>query len=324
MDEKTRNIVTKDQINSFFSSYYTEWRLIQLLSIKKRLDNRYQFYEEIVEEIKLTDLDAGKNTIAQQIRSGLVFEAVSDCVQYIEDLFALIKATENKYYFIRNIIKYKASKISNFINNFDIDRKTVCKCFYFPNFFDEKIETEKEKETMTVINSSVDRLGKSLKEIIEFYKKNIFFYNQFKHGLTIALRPYGVKYNSEQIKKDKNGEYEDFSIIAHDSLNFKNAMNNKYGYAGTLMIPGFTENVQKNLKELQAENNLLRYVLSPQETTLNNIIDIAKKIRRCMHILINNFLEVVNEKEVLKLRLPSETLDQDYFFDINEEDYNAP
>jgi hypothetical protein len=304
MNKADRNIVTKDQINQFFTSYYSEWRAIQILAIKEKLNTRYEFYKDIVEEIKSTDLDAGENTIAQQIKNGLLFEAISTSIQYIEDLFALIKASEKKDYFIRNIIKYDAGKIDSLIKNFNATNKNICKSFYFPYYPDEDFETESELETKKVIKGSIDRLRDIIIELIEYYKKHQFFYNQYKHGLSIALRPYG-QYTNEQISKDKNKEFENTSVVALDSLNFANASRNQYGNSGYLMMPCFTEIVRKNIKELQSENNLLRFVMTPPETTIDFILAKVKRTKRCIHILIHNFLEVVNDKEPLKLRLPA-------------------
>ena len=322
MNIADRNIVTKDQINQFFSSYYSEWRAIQILAIKEKLNTRYEFYKDIVEEIKSTDLYAGDNTIAQQIKNGLLFEAISTSIQYIEDLFALIKASEGKDYFIRNIIKYDAGKIESLIKNFNTTNKNICKSFYFPYFPDEDSETESEIETKRVINGSIERLRDIIIELIEYYKKHQFFYNQYKHGLSIALRPYG-QFTDEQIIKDKNKEFENTSVVALDSLNFANASRNQYGNAGYLMMPCFTESVQKNIKELQSENNLLRYVMTPPETTIDFILGKAKKTRRCIHILIHNFLEVINDKELLKLRLPAINDTEVYEFQIKSEINNA-
>ncbi len=73
-----------------------------------------------------------------------------------------------------------------------------------------------------------------------------------------------------------------------------------------MLIPNFTENVRLFITPFQKENNLLRYVPSPQETDIKSILTIAKKTKRCIHILITNILQVVNENNPLKLRMPDE------------------
>lgn len=321
MDKKEKDKANKDQINRFISTYYSEWRFIQILSIQKTLINRYEFFPDIVEVVKETDNSAGDKTIAQEIRNGLLFDAVQHSIQYIEDLFAFINATLKKDYFIRNIIQYKAGKIENLITSFKNNKKLVCEYFHFPSYPEEEDHTAQEEGTLKVINEGLERLGKIVSEVIEYYKKHQFFYNQYKHGLSIALRPYG-DYNEEQIELDKKGEFKHPSIVALDSLNFKNASKNQYGNAGYLMMPAFSENIRSNLNTLQKENNLLRYVMSPEDTNIENIVDMASKTKRCLHILIHNFRSKINDPEFLKLRLPAENNSEVVEFTIEIE--NTP
>ncbi len=320
MTTEERQNINRDQINKFFSSYYSEWRYIQVLSIKKRLENKYDFYREIVEEIKSTDESAGEHTIAQEIENGLLFEAVQHSMQYIEDLFALISASQNQNHFIRSIIKYNAGKVDSFIKGFSMKDENICKMFHFPYF--SKTEATTETDTLKTIYDSIDRLRQILIELIEFYKKHKFFYDQYKHGLSIALRPYGV-YSSEQVEKDKKKDFQRPSIVALDSLNFRNASQNQYGNSGYLMMPAFTEGIRSHLNELQKENNLLRFVMSSPDTNIDAIKDIAYKTKRCLHIQINNLLETVKVSDILSLRLPAEEFDKVYNFDIERETMEA-
>jgi hypothetical protein len=129
MTPEQRKAANKDQINGFFSSYYSEWRYIQIMSISKNLNSKYEFYADIIEEIKETDLNASERTIAQEISNGLLFEAIQHSIQYIEDLFALLNAGKNLDYFIRSIVKYDAGKIERLIKNFPSNKKMVCDFF---------------------------------------------------------------------------------------------------------------------------------------------------------------------------------------------------
>lgn len=319
MNEKVRDQINREQINRFFASYYSEWRHIKILTNYKVLENKYDFYADIIEEIKRTDKNFGESTIAQELANGLKFDCIQQSLQYIEDLFALINAGKNKDFFIRNIISYKAGKVESQIKRFKFDRENICKSFNFPYYTKEDGLSSKEHETLKVINDSIDRLGGLLKEIIEFYKENLYFYNQYKHGLSIAMRPFN-DLTPEQIESDKKGVSEEGVLVALDSLNFKSAVKRKDGNFGALLIPHFTDIIQNHISELQEENNLLRFVLSPPETSVRKVKDIACKTKRCMHIFINNIKEVVSEKEVIKLQLPATTDDEVYAFDIKYED----
>ncbi|MEO9871733.1 hypothetical protein [Ekhidna sp.] len=322
MTKEEREKANKDQINRFISAYYSEWRFIQILSIQKKLSNKYDFFQDIVDLVRETDNSAGDKTIAQEITNGLLFDAVQHSIQYIEDLFALINASSKKDYFIKNIIQYKAGKVENLIVKFKNENKIIYEHFHFPNYPEEDDHTEQEKETLRVINEGVNRLGLIIAEITEYYKQHQFFYNQYKHGLSIALRPYD-DYNQEQVALDKRGEFEKPSIVALDSLNFKNAGKNQYGNTGYLMMPAFSDNVRPHMNTLQKENNLLRYVMSPRDTNIERIAEIASKTKRCLQILLHNFRSIINAEEFYDLRLPAEKETEVIEFKIEIEE-NTP
>jgi len=315
MKEQDRPVINKEQINRFFSSYYSEWRHIQILGVEKKLKTKYEFYSDIVENINYSDIEADEKTIAQEISNGLMFEAIQYSLQYIEDLFALINAAKKPNFFIRSIIQYNAGKVDHAIRTFSIKRKNICECFHFPYFPDEENLTEQELEVQNVINESVDRLGNIIHELVEFYKKYQFFYNQYKHGLSIALRPYH-NWTPEQVEEDKKGIHGQSPIVALDSLNFKDAPKNQYGNTGYLLMPCASPIIMPHLNCLQTENNLLRFVMSPPDMSINVMVDVAKKCKRCIHLLIHNFLQSVNEESPLKLRLPSPDEQDVFVFDF--------
>lgn len=321
MNREQRDQINKEQINRFFSSYYSEWRHIKILSNLKILRTKYEFYPDIISEIKHTDKSIGEQIIAQEISNGLKFDSVQQSIQYIEDLFALINAGKNKDFFIRNIINYNAGKIENQIRGFKLNRDNVYSCFNFPTFKKEKDLKPNEQKVLSIIEESVDRLIEILSDIISYYKKNLFLYNQYKHGLSIALRPF-QDFSPEQIEDDKKGKSQEGVLVALDGLNFKSAVKKKDGNFGALLIPHLSDAIQKNIKPLQNENNLLRFMFSSPDLSTDKIKDIAIKTKRCMHILITNILEVVSQKEMLNLQLPAKDKNEVYSFNIKSDEIN--
>src|SRR5689334_21071326 len=200
MNKEERKNVTRDQIERFFASYFPNWRFVQILATEKLLNEKFSFYPSIISDAKQSDDPTGDSTIAQEITNGLLFDAIANCIQYIEDLFALLKAGENKDFFIRHIITYHAGKVEKFIERKHTEEK-ICNLFYFP-FFDEEFD---DKKKYKVYRDSISRLCEWIDEIKEFYSKHQFFYKQYKHGLTVALRPYG-RYSQEQIEESKAGK----------------------------------------------------------------------------------------------------------------------
>lgn len=313
MKAEDRKKIDNIQINRFFFSYYTEWRYIQILSIQKLLRNKYNFYSEIIEQTKETDKQANESTITQEITNGLLFDAIQSNIQYIEDLFAFINACEKPEFFLRKIVNYSAGSVTNNIKNAKFSTKSILKQFHLPNFLETCSEEEKQSDVGQKIISSTDRLIKIISETVEFYKKHEFFYNQYKHGLTVALRPYR-NYTEDEIDLDKKGKFGPNPLVAIDNRNFKDAPKNQYGNTGYLLMPSFDEITRINMQELQRENNLLRFVMTPEGTNMEILVNQAAKTKRCIQLLIHNFLQIISESDILALRLPAENDSEVYEF----------
>ncbi len=82
-------------------------------------------------------------------------------------------------------------------------------------------------------------------------------------------------------------------------------------------MPAFSDNVRPHISKLQKENNLLRYVMSPKETNIENIVEIARKTKRCLQILIHNFRSIINDEVKMNLRLPAEKTNEVMEFQID-------
>jgi hypothetical protein len=131
-----------------------------------------------------------------------------------------------------------------------------------------------------------------------------FFYNQYKHGLSIALRPFKL-YSPEQIALKKSSTSPHY-LVALDNMDpqiFTDFTHPRLN--GQAFFPNFTEPIRANLTELLSENNMIRFVRVPVDCTFETITSVALKTKALMEIFINNFLGVV-EDDFSKLRLPSD------------------
>ena len=311
MHPTERKLVRRDQIHNFLGSYFPNWRLNQILTAEKLLKEKYSFFGDIVKETKQSDDTVGEATIAQEITNGLHFDAISSSVQYIEDLFALLYASKNPDFFIKNIVTYSAGKVEAMISR-KYNFKEIAKLFYFPYYDDVKGETETEK----IYNECLTRLSTYIQDIQEYHNKHHFFYIQYKHGLTIALRPFNL-YQGDKIEQDKNGEHKPY-LVAFDNM----ALDKLRGTADVrfnnmAFMPGFTEPVRRNITTLHKENNLTRFVFPPADTNFDTIKLIAYKTKACIETIIRNLANWVNDKEN-ELQLPSETFGKSVLFKFDK------
>lgn len=304
MNKEQRKKASVDLTLTYLNSYYANWRLAKVLTIEKLLNERYEFYKEIISEVKVHDDHDGSATIAQEIKHGLYFDAIAHCVQYVEDLFALIKSAKQPDYFIRNVVTYKAGEVTNFIKSFKIDAKTVSEIYHFPS--ELKFPQQQDQRNF---DEGVQTLVRLTEEIINFYKGYEFFYNQYKHGLSVGMRPFGNLFNTEQIEKDKDGKINPY-LAVYDNLNLhaaskKGTFNIQHG----VLMPGFTTSVVPFIDKLSAENNFLRFVFPPDipHFSMHLLVDNARKTRACIQAFIANYSRLISINEGKReFQLPSD------------------
>lgn len=316
MHPEERKLVRRDQINNFLGSYFPNWRLNQILTNEKLLSEKYIFFKDIVSKTKLSDDFTGESTIAKEITNGLYFDSIATSIQYIEDLFALLNASKNPDFFIKNIITYSVGKIEAMMRR-KYSREDICQLFYFP-YFDELDLSSKEDK---IYDECLKRLEEYLTDIQEYHRKYHFFYIQYKHGLTIVLRPFGL-YPIEKIKEDKEGKHKPY-LVAFDNL----ALNKLRGiedirFNQMAFMPGFTDPIRRNTSKLHAEDNLTRFVFPPEDTTFEKIKTIAYKTKASIDTIIANLVNFVNDKPN-ELQLPSEEFNRVVLFKFPENPFEA-
>jgi hypothetical protein len=299
INSNDRSEINEAQITRFFSTYYSEWRYIKIMGIKKMIEEKYTFFTDILKDVKKTDFSVSEITIATDITNGLLFDAVQATIQYIEDLFALLRAGENPDTFIKNIVDYRPKNVSKLLKSMQLNHATLRRRFYFA----PEIPFP-PGDNLDAMADGLDRLAGYILEIRNFYIRYNSFYNQYKHGLSVALRPFG-DVNAERVEEDKQGKYKRPALVIYKSgnpdANDENAFNN--GQVPIIAAPCMP--VMMNQQQLQSEDNLLRYVLCSTTTDMAEVAAITGKIKMCLQIFIHNFLHTVQKRRPLRLRLPS-------------------
>lgn len=284
MKKETREKANADQVVYFLSKYYYKWRLAKIMAIRKILEDKYNIFSSDIEILKQPDDKTGTPTITQEISNGLICSAISECVQYIEDLFVLIKFSNEREWFIKNVITYQAGSISKFIRNFNPQLDKVCEYFHLPTHLDS---LSSDKISIGIFQYGIDHLINNLNEIINFYKDNVFFYNQYKHGLAIALRPYAL-FNNKLVREHRKKPLSGY-IIAMDNLSIEKVFGQSSRFRNCVSMPNLTNNIKPHISELQNEDNLLRYFDHPKgEIQIDYILEYAQLIEETIRYLIYN------------------------------------
>ncbi|MGB3524690.1 MAG: hypothetical protein WBB32_01860 [Flavobacteriales bacterium] len=260
------------------------------------MTERHSFYVDLIEHVRPGDDPTGGSTIAQEIQHGLHFDAIAHCVQYVEDLFALIEAARDPDYFIKRVVSYSAGSITNKIRSFKVERSTVSDAFHFP--LELKYGSSEGQKTY---EKGVDTLCTMVSDLVIFYTEHAFFYNQYKHGLAVAMRPFCKPYTQEQIDKDKAGEPKPY-LVVYDNMNLHagaSTQRRSFDPRTGLFMPGFTDNVRPIVPYLAQENNFLRFVFPPDMANFSfeRLVDTAFKARACLQSFIASYLLLIQPLE---------------------------
>lgn len=315
MTPEQRRKASADLTLTYLQSYYPSWRLAKILSIKKQLDTKYDFFKDFIDDIKDGNDKSGEATIAMEIRNGLHFDAISHCVQSVEDLFALISASQKPDYFVRNIITYRPGKVTKPIKDFKANRKQVIDMYHIPDGLPFSTETEEEK-----YQDAIAYLSNLTTDVVKFYKDYEYFHNQYKHGLTVAMKPFGNTYTDEQIEQEKKGEFP-FYLATYNNQNPQKK--GKYDFGKGLFMAGFTENVRPFISQLMKEDNFIQLVFPENiDLDIDFLVDMAKKVRECLFTFIYNYSRKIKpEGDIIDFRLPIDYTEKRFIkftYDPNE------
>ena len=185
--------------------------------------------------------------------------------------------------------------------NANVSVKRISEALHFPDNLPFTTEDDKK-----AYDAQVDYLLSLVKDVAKFHRDYEYFHNQYKHGLAVAMRPFGNTYVQEQIDEDKRGEFKPY-ITVYDSrdLNIAAKKGTFRTRDGALMI-GFTDNVRPFIGELAKENNFIRLV-HPEDMNLDIdlLVDVAYKVRACINTFLSNYsLKIRPENNELKFQLP--------------------
>lgn len=297
MNNDDRLKAGKHQLRYFLANQYPMWRVVMVKSIRKILDDLDSFYAPIHEEIKSYDDEILKDTEHCEIRNGLFFEALSQSIQAVEDLFSLMRNCGDLAYFAKNVLTYKAHEITQYIRKFDIENlEFVLNEFHVPYF--SPIEPWENAEVFAGYCDAVALIQKYLRNLIAHHKKFYFHYCQYKHGLSVALRPFG-----EQPKVGNEVNVHEGCVMAFDNVHF----NKRYNLQpSAMMIPDFHPNISGNITALHDEHNLLRADL--RVVNINVFIEIVEQAYTLLSVLHKNLstqCDVFNESDIVEFAFPT-------------------
>ena len=297
MTNEDRLKAGKYQLTIYSANQYLLWRVAMLKSIKHILENADNFYAELKRELRQIDDDTGDKTIHHEIKNGLMFEALAQSMQAIEDLFSLMKNASDISYFVKHVIVYRAGVVNQYIRDFDTENLEYLlnqmQLLYFP--LDEPWEN---KEIFEYYTGSVLLTQDYLRDLKKHHTQFSLHYNQYKHGQAVALRPFAAPPESV------NENMLEAGLMVFDSLNFEKRMKNASSLP-SLMIPHLHPDIAGNVQELHNEDNLLRSDLKVMH--IDTLINIAEKAYTLINVFWGNLRKrctMADEDEFMEQYFP--------------------
>jgi hypothetical protein len=282
MTEEERLNAGKAQINGYLHSQFPKWRLYSVLTTQKLISD-FTVFEEINRSVvETTDYFPQK-----QYYTGLLLQALSESLQSIEDLFALILFSENVPMFFKNIANYGAGKVTNFIKKARFDRKNIVGHFWIP--FSLEPERYSDKVVPAGLLESADHLILSLTNLVHFYNEFEYLYTQYKHGQSIVYQ-----WSTEGRQTITKEKLLDGLIIApFDNMEISKAMETGRAKLGASIF--FSQWTQKHIDELNKQNNLLRFIIGLEKIDIEKIVYMTRvsvNLLECLRFNLMKYCEL--------------------------------
>jgi hypothetical protein len=289
-----RKKVNDSQLHTFLSGYDDQWRLTKLVSIKMVLEDREKLKRKLRTFYGPNFKEKEENYVYNESTNGLIFSAISELLMYFEDYFVLISYIREDETFIKKIVKYWAGEIGKVPNRLDkLPAEDLLKAYMIPDKdYLNEIMSEQSADSKALTISSYEKGVENLLSyttvVIESFNKYRFFYNQYKHGLTVALRPFSGKIDKKELHRRKNSL--DGLPVCYDNETMEKTL--KSGRARAFVIPNLTPDIQSGITSLHDDENLLRYHYEG-DVNINDLINIGKKVHLLIRTLIKNRFDYV-------------------------------
>jgi len=297
MTDKERLRAGKYQLQIYSANQYRLWRIAMIKTIKHILENADVFYMDLKSELRQSDDETGDKTIHHEIRNGLLFEALAQSMQAIEELFSMMKNTADISYFIRSVVIYNASEVNKYIRNFDAENieyiMEQMRLLYFP--LDEPWENAEVFETYKM---SVLLIQDYLRKMIIHHKRFALHYNQYKHGQAIALRPFANP--PENINEDMT----ESGLMVFDSYSV-DKKTKRMGGNQNMMIPHLHPDIAGCIRALHDENNLLTAEI--EVTHIDELLEIAEMAFTLLNVFwknLKNYCDMKDEDKFIEQFFP--------------------
>ncbi len=302
-----RRAVNEAGIKQFFSAWDPAWRWVLLLGIRNlRADAGSLGALAAAKSPEGAGWDQDAYVYGPLIH-GLTAAAVNEAAQHCEDLFAVLKFLRDRLEFVKRITSYKPGRVTQFGSGLaQADGETIRRLFIVPSSEVVKAglaEAEAPDTVVAAVEEAVERLIVQVRNIAQWYVIYESFHIDYKHGLQLAMRPFGNPTDEAIAQRQQSVES---TLVAFTSEPIS-AMLKRPAQQHGMTFPNLIEEARPYLNELVSERALLRYQMSGPPVDMDEIVALSANVTQLLQVAAANRLAVgdgLDEHGHYRFRLP--------------------
>ncbi|MBS1675807.1 MAG: hypothetical protein JST08_00330 [Actinobacteria bacterium] len=296
-------------MRQFFAASDPAWRWVLILGLRDLRANAARLGELANSEIAHESWSDDAYVYGPLI-NGLTAAAVNECAQHCEDLFAVLKFLREEFDFAKRMSSYGAGTVTRF--GLDLSRRSdeeTAGLFLVPSLATVRKGLEQAEDpeaSFSAFEGGVRRLSERLRRIIDWYAIYEDFHVQYKHGLKLAMRPYGnpTAEAIEEHRADVSGAL--FAFTTEPIARMRAGPEQQQG----MIFPNLIPEAREHLNALVAERAILRYKMSGPPVDLDDVVGVSRNVFELLRIAATNRLAVsdgLDENGQYRFDLPGES-----------------
>lgn len=281
-----RRAANEEAVASFFNRWDPAWRWILILGLRELRRDPVALGRLASSEANDSESWSEDSYAYGPLAAGITAAAINEAAQHCEDLFALLRFLREPTDFAKAMGSYAAGKVIAFGGKLlTADDAAISRLFLVPSpsYVGNGLEgAEDVASDVAAIEAGRIRLAEMVRTVADFYDTYKDFHNQYKHGLKLPLRPFGIP-TPEAIAERKTGVTSSLFMWSNESLSV--SAQRQEGAMAFVLGPA----QQAHLTTLVEERNIMRLRLA-HDVDLDHVSDVAYTVMRLLRIASENRL----------------------------------
>jgi hypothetical protein len=289
-----RRAVNEAAVRQFFAAGDPAWRWVLILGLRDLRANAGRLGE-------LASAESGGNQTWSEdayvygpLIHGLTAAAVNECAQHCEDLFAVLKFLREDLEFAKRMSSYGAGTVTKFGEGLaERTDEEIGRLFCVPpaTMVKEGLERAVEPaESFDAYEEALRRLGEQVRSVSEWYSIYEDFHVQYKHGLKLAMKPFGEP-TAEAIE-ERRANVSD-TLFAFTTERIEQMMAGP-AQQQQMFFPSLIPEAREHLNALVADRAILRYKMSGPAVDLDDVVEISRRVLVALRIGATNRLALTD------------------------------